>query len=136
MSDSSPEADHTADPLDVLREQTRRLEQELADVRKEADEQLTLAGLRTEAVRAGMIDLDGLKMLDRSSVKLGDDRQITNGAALMQDLRRKKPWLFGPMSSSSIADAPHSQPPRPKLATEMSHDEYIAARAAILRHRV
>jgi len=135
MSDSSPQPELSIDSVDELRERTRQLEQELASARKEADEQLTLAGLRTEAVRAGMIDLDGLKLLDRAAVKLGNDRQVVNGAELMQDLRERKPWLFARASSSSPADAPSSRPPRPRLATEMSHDEYVAARAAILKRR-
>jgi hypothetical protein len=66
-------------------------------------------------------------------VHLNADGEITNGLQLMTQLRRAKPWLFGGTSSSSPANAPPAQPPRQKLATEMTDAEYRAARAAFLK---
>ena len=53
----------------------------------------------------------------------------------MAGLRRAKPWLFGRASSSGPASPPPAQPPRQKLATEMTDDEYRVARAALLKRR-
>jgi hypothetical protein len=53
----------------------------------------------------------------------------------MTQLRRVKPWLFGGSSSSSPVNAPPAQPPRQKLATEMTDEEYRIARATILKYR-
>jgi hypothetical protein len=96
---------------------------------------LVAAGLRTEAVRAGMIDLDGLKLIDASTLVLDADDKIVGGRKLMEDLRREKPWLFGATFSSSTAAAPASQPVRQKTALEMTDEEYAAARAALIRPR-
>ena len=92
------------------------------------------ANLRTEAIRAGMIDLDGLKLLDVASVQLDEDDNIVGGRAIMTNLRRNKPWLFGAASSSSASIVPASQPARQKTALEMTEEEYIAARKAATKY--
>lgn len=107
----------------------------VAKLRSDFEYRLVAANLRTEAVRAGMIDLDGLKLIDQSGVRLGDDDRIIGGRKLMDDLRRNKPWMFAGTSSSSAAVAPTSQPVRQKMALEMTDEEYAAARAAITKYQ-
>jgi hypothetical protein len=82
-----------------------------------------------------MIDLDGLKLIDHSAIRLDDDDKIVGGRRLMENLRRSKPWLFVTASSSSAAMAPVSQPVRPKMALEMSDEEYAAARNAVTKYK-
>jgi hypothetical protein len=96
---------------------------------------LIAANLRTEAVRAGMIDLDGLKLMDLSGVQLDDTDKLVDGRKLMMDLRRAKPWLFGAASTSSSAAAPSSQPIRQKAAMDMTDEEYAAARSAVTKYQ-
>lgn len=95
---------------------------------------LVQAELRTEAVRAGMVDLDGVKLIDAGLVKVDEAGGVVDGAGVIAALRAAKPWLFG-RSSSSSAVAPRAEPPRAKLAMEMSVDEWRAARAELLRRR-
>jgi hypothetical protein len=110
---------------------------EIARLRTSFEARLVLANLRTEAVRAGMIDLDGLKLIDTSSVTLDENDRIARARELMENLRRSKPWLFGATvaSSSSPAAAPPSQPIRQKTALEMTDEEYQAARASLVKRR-
>ncbi len=103
-------------------------------LRQDFQNRLLAANLRTEAVKAGMIDLDGLKLIDTAGVQLDQNDNIVGGRTLMADLRRNKPWLFSHASSSSSAVAPASQPVRQKSALEMTNDEYVAARNAITRY--
>jgi hypothetical protein len=120
-------------------EQQTTLEQpaneEIDKLRAEFQTRLVTANLRTEAFRAGMIDLDGLKLVDLSAVTLDANDRLVGGRKLMDDLRRDKPWLFGTSSSSSAAVAPASQPVRQKTALEMTDEEYAAARAVLTKHR-
>lgn len=95
---------------------------------------LVTAALRTEAVRAGMVDLDGLRLLDTASIALNEDDTVVNGSQIMQTLRKNKPWLFRAASSSSASVAPGSRPIRQKSAMEMTDEEYAAARSALLRY--
>lgn len=95
---------------------------------------LLQAELRTEAVRAGMVDLDGVRLIDPAVVKLTEDGALAGGAALMGRLRQDKPWLFGRGgSSSSGAAAPVAAPAAPRSAMDMGVEEWRAARAELLR---
>lgn len=107
----------------------RRLEALEASLR----ERLVRAELKAHAVRAGMVDLDGLKLVDASRLVLNERDEVEGAAELMRGLRRDKPWLFGGPSTSSAAQPPPAQAPRAKLATEMSETEWLAARAELLR---
>ena len=75
--------------------QARTADDEVSKLHAQYQARLMAAGLRTEAAKAGMIDLDGLKLIDTSSVVLDADDKIVGGRKLMEDLRRDKPWLFG-----------------------------------------
>jgi hypothetical protein len=127
MNDDLAEAPPSSDQEGDLDVQSDAGSDEIAKLRGEFHARLIVANLRTEAVRAGMIDLDGLKMVDLSSVRLGTGDRIIGGRKLMDDLRRT--------SSSSAAVAPVSQPVRTKTALEMTDDEYAAARAAVTKYQ-
>jgi hypothetical protein len=109
--------------------------EEIAMLRIDFQSRLITANLRTEAVRAGMIDLDGLKLVDLSEVRLDENDKVVGGRRIMAELRRSKPWLFGVASTSSAATAPASQPVRQKTAMDMTEAEYTAARTAVTRYR-
>ena len=93
---------------------------------------LVQSELKAAAIRAGMVDLDGIKLVDMASVVLTDDGEVADGAAVMAALRAAKPYLFGG-SSSRAAVVPRAEAPRVKGAMEMSVEEWRAARAALLR---
>jgi hypothetical protein len=124
------------DPVAELRARAEMLERRLANTEQEARARMVQAELKVEALRAGIVDLDGLRLLDPSEVEIAETGEVKNAADVITQLRRAKPWLFAGASSSSSANPPPAQPPRQKLATEMTDAEYRAARAAILRHQL
>jgi len=108
----------------------------LSRMQAEADARLIQAELKAEALRAGMVDLDGLKLLDTAEIRLTERGEVADAGALLAKLKRAKPWLFGQgMSSSAAANPPRPEPPRMRHANELSHEEWVAARAALLRRR-
>jgi hypothetical protein len=110
-------------------------ERKLAEMEAATHARLVRAELKAEAVRAGMVDLDGLKLLDVTGIKLAENGEVEGAKTIMQDLKRAKPWLFGGATSSSIAGAPPAQPAKVRLATEMDHAEWQKARADLLKRR-
>ncbi len=109
------------------------LEAKIAEIEARTTQRLVLSELRSHALRAGMIDLDGLKLVDTTPLKPDDTGEIQGVAQLMADLKRAKPYLFQPATTSSLAAAPPSTPPAAKRATEMNHAEWQAARALLLK---
>ena len=108
----------------------------LSRVQAEAEARLIRAELKAEALRAGMVDLDGLKLLDVADLRMTEVGDVADAPAVLARLKRAKPWLFGmAMSSSSAANPPRPEPPRTRHANDLSHEEWVAARAALLRRR-
>ena len=102
--------------------------------RSESDVRVIRAELKASALKAGMVDLDGLKLLDLSKVTLNDKNEIEGADALMADAKKSKPWLF--TESTNTSSTQTTPPPKSgdkKLATEMApgSDEYKTARRAI-----
>jgi hypothetical protein len=124
-----------APSADELRARADGLEQQLRQAMETQQDLVLRAELKVAAIRAGMIDLDGLKLVDTSGLQLDETGEVKGAAALMQQLRRSKPWLFGQASSSNPMMPPPALPPVQKSATEMTADEWRAARADLLRRR-
>jgi hypothetical protein len=128
--------EETNEPLEDWRARAEAAEATLADARAQANARLIRAELKAEAVRAGMVDLDGLKLLDLADVSLNQNGEVADAGAILAKLKRAKPWLFGNVASSSAAaNPPRPEPPRMRHANELSHEEWLAARAALLRRR-
>jgi|SRR4051794_39836647 hypothetical protein len=129
MSDSGDQNDVE----EAFRVRLDRLEQDNLEARQHSEQRILLAEMKVEAIRAGMIDLDGLQFLDLTQVHLEDTGGIVGGVELIGQLKRTKPWLFLAPSSSSTAKVPPSKPSRQKLATEMTDEEYRIARTNIIK---
>lgn len=100
----------------------------------EADKRVLMAELKGEAVKAGLVDLDQLKLLDVASIKLTADGKIEGADALFTGLKTSKPYLFGVPNTSS--NTQQKTPPAntdAKKVTEMDATEYAAAKAALLK---
>lgn len=133
LTDLPPDIEAPEDPKDDLRARLDRLERDNQENHRLAEQRLILAEMKVEAMRANMIDLDGLQFLDMSQLHLGEDGGVTDGGELIGRLKRAKPWLFAAPSSSSTAKVPPSSPTRQKLAKDMSDEEYRIARANIIK---
>ncbi len=93
------------------------------------DERFLMAELRTVAARAGMIDLDGLKLADLSAISLNGQGQVEGAEALMASMKQAKPYLFratASLSTSSTQAPPPREKPQVKTAAEMSGAEWQA----------
>ncbi len=99
------------------------------------NERLIRGELKAYAIAAGMVDLDGLKLIDRSAVTVDAAGEVQGAAQAIDAARRTKPWLFGATNASSPATPPPAEVPKARRATEMTAKEWRAARAELLRGR-
>ena len=111
------------------------LERQISEQAEAHRARLAQAELKLHAIRAGMIDLDGLKLVDPSRVKLTENGEIESADRLMAELRRDKPWLFHHVTTSTTSATPPSASPGARDARQMSHTEWQAARTALLKRR-
>lgn len=101
----------------------------------QANQRLILAELKSHAIRAGIIDTDCLKLLDTSALKLDESGGLPEGGPAVATLKRNKPWLFANSNSSHPAPPPAAEPPKPVSAQTMTHREWQAARARLIKGR-
>jgi hypothetical protein len=121
----------TDEPTQTAGESTEALQRQLA----QANERLVQAELKSHAIRAGIIDVDCLRLLDTSDLKLDDDGNIPDAAGALARMKRDKPWLFGNPNTSHPAAAPAAEPPKTKSARDMTHKEWRLAREKLIRRR-
>jgi hypothetical protein len=92
-----------------------------------SDQRIIRAELKAEAIKAGMVDLDGLKLADLSTVTLDDKGEVVGAEAMLKALKEAKPYLFKEASSSSHAgDPPPKEKPKPFNARTATPEEIQA----------
>lgn len=107
----------------------------VADAMSAAEQRVIRAELKASALKAGMLDLDGLKLLDLSKMVLDENGNVTGADALFEAAAKDKPWLFKatPASTSSTQLAPKATPAVDKAVSEMTPAEIVALRAKLAR---
>jgi len=133
--DDAEEAPDVVAELTMLRARAELLEVALQQARDTASRNIVQSQLQLEAVKSGMVDLDGLMLLDIGDIPRDEKGGLKDAAGVITKLRRQKPWLFNGASSSAHAAAPASAPPKVKRATDMTLAEWREARSDLLRHR-
>jgi chromosome segregation ATPase len=120
-------------------------EGKVTDALTKAQSKALMADLKVAAKDAGMIDLDGMKLLDSGKVELDENGELKNGEALMAALKEAKPFLFKSEATpdpkkkdntSNPQNPPDPKPPTKKKATEMTDEEYQAARREVMSGRI
>ena len=126
MTDTPTEA-----PAAAPAESTEALRKQLDD----AHHRLIQSELKSHALRAGIIDVDGLKMMDTSALKIDDKGNLPDPTAALATFKVAKPWLFRQASSGNPSAAPAPEPPKARMAKEMTYEEWQSARSRLIRGR-
>ena len=66
-----------------------------------ANERIIRAELKASALKAGMVDMDGLKLADLSSIKLNESGEVEGAEQLMEEMKKAKPYLFGTTTTTT-----------------------------------
>lgn len=115
-------------------ERIKQIETEAGEKLTRAQQIAVKANLRIAAKEAGASDPnDMLALIPADKMKINDDGEIENADALLAEMKKAKPYLFGGASTSSTNPVPKVEPPTAKQAKDMTADEYQAAKAALLK---
>ena len=130
-----------------LREQLRSAQVEhdaaLTTIRAQSRDRLLRAELRSEAIRAGIVDLDGLKLADTTTITFGEDGSIDGAEIVITGLKASKPYLFAGARDNASFGATTSPtvrapaPAAPELvdARSLTREQWQAERARLLSRR-
>ncbi len=120
--------------IEALKAQTKTdQEAALAALRGEYDQRLVRAELKSAALAAGMIDPDGLRMLDTSKVKLNEDGSVLIPDGFFDAAKTAKPFLFkltgADTGNTSGTNTPPTAQNTSKTAKDMTEAEFSSAMA-------
>lgn len=108
----------------------RERDEAVAMIRSQANDRVIRSELRAHAMKAGIIDLDGLRLADLTKLSLSEDGDVVGAEALIDSLRQDKPYLFSE-SRSGIATGTTAQTQRPPApAVPMALDARTLSREA------
>ena len=93
------------------------------EVQSAADKRVIRAEAKTEAVKAGIVDIDGLNLADFSKVKINDKGEVEGVEELIKQLKKDKPYLFSAPSTSSTEKTPKPGDQKAKKVSEMTDEE-------------
>lgn len=97
------------------------------EAQQAADQRIIRAELKAEALKAGMVDADGLKLADLSQVTLNEHGDVVGAAEVMTALKLAKPYLFGGTATTSqIAPPPGKTETKPFNARNATPEELAA----------
>ncbi len=103
-------------------------DEKVAEASKAANQRIIRSELKASALKAGMVDLDGLKLADLSSISLDDKGEVVGADELMKSLKEAKPYLFGAPSTTTttITPPPKKEPAKPFNANKATPEEVAA----------
>ncbi len=104
--------------------------EKITTTEKAAQLRVIRAEVKAFAVKAGIVDLDGLQLADLSKITINDTGEIVGAEEAIEALRKAKPYLFT-KTTSSTEKAPKGTQDAPKKATDMTPEEYKAAKKAL-----
>jgi len=136
------QADGHAGEAKRARDEAAAFKAEIEKMRAEAEaaiaaerargvEALNMAELKVHAIKAGMVDLDGLKLLDVSKAERNEDGTLKDPDAVIAAFKGAKAYMFGEKTTGVTAPVPPPAAPKTVDAREMTPAEYQAARRRI-----
>jgi hypothetical protein len=95
--------------------ETLRTEHQTAlnGLKESADTRVLTAELRAQAAKAGMLDVDGIKLLDTSTVKLDDKGNLVLPDQFFETAKTARPWMFGAPPPAANSTSNPLNPPAP-----------------------
>ncbi len=67
-----------------------------SNLKKKTQELFIDQALQVAAMKKGIIDIDGIKLADRSKVSIDEAHNVTGADEAIKDLMERKPYLFDP----------------------------------------
>jgi hypothetical protein len=115
------------DAADAAKKAAEEATGKIEEASKSAQLRIIKAELKAFAVKAGIVDLDGLAFIDMTKVKLSDAGEIEGADEAIDALRKAKPYLFT-KTTASTTKVPEKTSTESKKVTELPEAEYRAER--------
>ncbi|WP_428375188.1 hypothetical protein [Lichenicoccus sp.] len=117
----------------------RQRDEEVASLRTDLTGRIIRSELKAHALKAGIVDLDALRLADTSTLSLSETGDVVGAEALIEMLRQQKPYLFADGQSGvstgttgQTLRAPAPAAPAELDARTMTREAWQAERGRLL----
>ena len=114
----------------------------VSTLQAESNERLIRSELQLRALQHGILDLDGLRLLDTRAISVGQDGNVLGAEEALASFRTSKPYLFNqgslvvrPLTTTARENAPPRAEPEPVDARQLSREQWQVERARLLARR-
>ncbi len=129
--------------VEVLRQEARSAQAErdaaIAAVQAESNARLIRSELRVVAIKSGIIDVDALRLVDSSDLRVGADGSVDGAEDAIAILKVSKPYLFEEGRSTQLGSTtsparrvPAPARPDPVDARTLTREQWQTERAKVL----
>jgi membrane protein involved in colicin uptake len=94
---------------------------------KDAEARVIRAEVKALAIKAGIVDIDGLQLADLSGVAFDDKGNLAGATEALDALKKAKPYLFTTTTASTTGKPP-ADTKGGKSVRDMSPEEYAKER--------
>jgi|GEM_PF-3723499 len=102
-------------------------EAQIAEANRTAQTRIVRSELRAEALKAGLLDADDLKLTDVSQLSVNGDGEVIGVIELVKALKQAKPYLFSRNASTSqVAPTPGKTAAKTFDARQATSEELAA----------
>ena len=117
----------------------RQRDEAVASLRTDLTGRIIRSELKAHALKAGIVDLDALRLADTSTLTLSDTGDVVGAEMLIDTLRQQKPYLFGDVQSGvstgttgQTLRAPTPAAPGELDARTLSREAWLSERGRLL----
>ena len=123
---------------DELENAKKEYETRFNDIKVKSEQRIVMAELKAEAIKAGIINHNDLKILDLNSIKLDEKGDVIIPKDFFDSAKKERPYLFkisGAESGNTTITTPSPSPTNiKKKLSEMTKDEYEASKNNIIKN--
>ena len=89
-------------------------------LKKKTNELFIDQALQVEAMKQGIVDIDGIKLADRSKCSIDEAHNVTGAEEAIKDLMERKPYLFDETKRKEPFPFPGTDQSRPGLRNKVN----------------
>ncbi len=110
-------------------------DKKISEVGEIYKKEIMVAKLEAHAIKAGIVDVDGIKLADLSKISVDENNKLIGGEELIEELKKTKPYLFLKVGASSTyaKETPKPSDAKPFNAMSATPEEYKKHRELMMR---
>ena len=103
-----------------FKELAEKAEAEATALKKKTNELFIDQALQVEAIREGIVDIDGIRLANRSKITIDESHDVTGAEEAIKDLMKDKPYLFDEDKKKDLFPRPGGGDFKPNLREKVN----------------